>query len=236
MAHGWDYLALGHIHKPQTLDHPEDALKDGPITYPSGVARYSGSVLHVSCDETYPHTVSVVEIPAHGTDITIRPLRIDELRHFYVLPAEGKSYMSEDEALAGVQGFCEKEKKGYFRLCIDASAPLSSNFNQKVYELLKPYDDEVRFNPKTIWAGETQEEDNSEKPVFEVAELQQMTDPVDFIEKTRSQYQGLPDTDKLRQLFVEIRDEIKRFEDEEKQKAARKAAKKKEQENKGQEE
>ena len=117
-------------------------------------------------------------------------------------------------------------RSGYFRLCVDAAVSLSSNFTQKVYDILKPYDEEVRFNPKTIWTGEVKKEDDAEKPVFEVAELQQMDDPVDFIEKTRSQYQGLPDADELRKLFDEVREEIKRHEDEEKQKAARKAAKK----------
>ena len=227
MGCGWDYLALGHIHKPQTLGHSEDALKEGTVTYPAGVARYSGSALHVSCDETYPHSVSVVEIPAHGADVTIRPLRIDELRHFYVLPGDGKSYASEEEALTGVKDFCDKVGKGYFRLCVDAAVSLPSNFNKKVYDILAPYDEEVRFNPKTIWAGETKAEEDAEKPVFEVAELQQMEDPVDFIEKTRSQYQGLPDADELRKLFDEIGDEIKRFKDEAKQKEIQKAAKKK---------
>ena len=222
MGQGWDYLALGHIHKPQTLDHPEDALKEGPVTYPSGVARYSGSALHVSCDETYPHSVSVVEIPAHGADVTIRPLRIDELRHFYILPEDGKSYASEEDALAGLQEFCEKVGKGYFRFRVDASAVLSSNFSQKVYESIKPYGDEVRFNPRTIWDGETKDEEEAEKPVFEVSELQEMKDPLVFIEKTRSQYVGLPDADTLRKLFDEVDDEIRRVKDEEKQKAASK--------------
>lgn len=236
MGSGWDYLALGHIHKPQTLGHPEDALKEEAVTYPSGVARYCGSALHVSCDETYPHSVSVVEIPAHGDDVTIRQKRINELRHFFVLPGDGKSYASEDEALAGVKEFCERQKKGYFRLCVDASVSLSSNFNQKVYDMISSYDDEVRFNPKTIWSGETVEEEATEKPVFEVAELQQMTDPVEFIEKTRAQYPGLPDTDTLRSIFDEVREEIKRSEDETKQKAAQKASKKKVQEENDQEE
>ena len=61
-----------------------------------------------------------------------------------------------------------------------------------------------------------------------------MDDPVDFIEKTRSQYQGLPDADELRILFDEVRDEIKRYEDEQKQKEAQKAAKQKTQAEKAQ--
>ena len=227
MGSGWDYMALGHIHKPQTLGHPEDALKENAVTYPSCVARYSGSALHVSCDETYPHSVSVVEIEEHSADVTVRQLRIEELRHFYILPGNGKSYSCEEDALIGVKDFCEKVGKGYFRLCVDASASLSSNFNQKVYDILAPYNDEVRFNPKTIWNGEIIDEESSQKPVFEVAELQQMEDPLVFIEKTRSQYQGIPDSDTLRKIFEEVREEIKRFDDEVKQKEALKSAKKK---------
>ena len=227
MGCGWDYLALGHIHKPQTLGHSEDALKEETVTYPAGVARYSGSALHVSCDETYPHSVSVVEIPAHGADIIIRPLRIDELRHFYVLPQDGGKYASEDKALEGVKDFCENVGKGYFRLRVDAAVSLSSNFAQKVYDLLEPYGEEVRFNPKTIWDGvEAQEEEESVKPVFQVAELQQMKDPLVFIEKTRGQYDGLPDAETLRGIFDEIRDEITRFENEPGQKATKKGAEK----------
>lgn len=204
---GYDYLALGHLHKPQTLGHPDDALKMDGVTYPSGVARYSGSVLHVSCDETFPHTVSVVEIPSHGADVTIRQLRIDELRHFYILPEDGRSFMDADSALEAVKAFSEEKGKGYFRLRIDDKAPLPSNFSQAVYDILKAYDDEVRFNPKTIWTGKTEEVKEEERPSFEVAELQQMTDPMNFIEKTKDQYPDL-DLDMVREALEEVRQEM----------------------------
>lgn len=42
----YDYLALGHIHFPQTL--------------PGGKARYCGSPVPVSFDESYPHSISSV--------------------------------------------------------------------------------------------------------------------------------------------------------------------------------
>lgn len=53
LGSGFDYLALGHIHKPQTIGHQEDAMKE-TVSYPSPVVRYSGSALHVSCDEAIP--------------------------------------------------------------------------------------------------------------------------------------------------------------------------------------
>jgi len=223
MGSGWDYLALGHIHKPQTLGHQEDALQE-MVSYPSGVARYSGSALHVSCDETYPHTVSVVEIPSHGARVTVRQLRIDELRHFFILPEKG-AFKSQDEALEAVRSFCRTEGRGYFRFRLDAGVMLDSNFNQRIYELIEPCHDEVRYNPKPLWEGKAEDAAETEKPVFEVAELQQMRDPLTFIGKTLDQYPGL-DMDMLREAFEEVHAEIVRMENEEKDAAAKKAAKK----------
>jgi len=213
---GYDYLALGHIHKPQTLGHPEDSLNFDALTYPTPLIRYSGSALHVSCDEAYPHTVSVVEIDRHGGQVTLRQLRIDELRHFYTLPeAQDKAYTDEQQALEDIEAFCQKVGKGYIRLRVDYSTDLSSNFDQKVYELLEHYGNEVRYNPKVIWTGEPEANPNDlKKPVFEVAELQQMTDPVEFIEKTREQYPKL-DFSTLREVFKEIEAEITRTKEEE---------------------
>ena len=213
---GYDYLALGHIHKPQTLGHPEDNMNFDALTYPAPVIRYSGSALHVSCDEAYPHTVSVVEMDRHGGQVTLRQLRIDELRHFYTLPeTQDNAYTDEQQALEGIEAFCQKVGKGYIRLRVDYSTDLSSNFDQKVYDLLEHYGNEVRYNPKVIWTGEPKTNPNDiKKPVFEVAELQQMTDPVEFIEKTREQYPKL-DFSTLREAFKEIEAEITRTKEEE---------------------
>lgn len=222
---GFDYLALGHIHKPQTIGHQEDA-KTMATSYPAPVVRYSGSALHVSCDEAYPHTVSLVEIDKHEGEVQIRQLRIDELRHFYTLPLDGSSYTSAKEALKGIREFCKEKKSGYIRLRVDIATNLPANFSQMVYDELANTHDEVRYNPKIDWTGKDESRaDKQEKPTFEVAELQQMTNPLDFIEKTLSQYADL-EMDKVRQAFVEVEAEIVRMEEEAKSKASAKAAKK----------
>lgn len=213
----YDYLALGHIHKPQTLGHPEDCMTFEALTYPTPVVRYSGSALHVSCDEAYPHSVSVVEIDRHEGQVSLRQLRIDELHHFYTLPeAPDEAYTDEQEALNGIEAFCQSVGKGYIRLRVNYATDLSSNFDQKVYDLLERYGNEVRYNPKTLWVGEPESGPNDiDKPTFEVAELQQMTDPVEFIEKTREQYPKL-DFSSLREVFKEIEAEIQRIKEEKK--------------------
>ena len=212
MGNGYDYLALGHIHRPQTLGYPIGDEQADTSTYPTGIARYAGSALHVSCDEKYPHTVSLVEIPAHGAEIRVQRLRINELRHFYELPEDGQPAESAEEALHAIQKFAEERRSGYFRLRIRYSATLPADFDQQVYRLLEPYGDEVRYNPKTIWVGEPAETE-TEKPVFEVAELQTMDDPMLFIEKTAEQYSGLS-LEELRNAFREVKEEIRKMEEE----------------------
>lgn len=220
-GNGFDYLALGHIHKPQTIGHQMDSMNE-QMTYKAPVVRYSGSALHVSCDETYPHTVSLVEIDRHMGDVNIRQLRIDELRHFYVLPLDGSFFMSSDEALECMKKFVSEGERGYIRFCFNQSTNVPSNFNQLVYDALQPYDEEWRYNPKILWTGiQDSPKEDKEQLVFQVAELQQMKDPMEFIERTKSQYPGL-DLNDVRQAFDEVREEIRRMEEEEETKTPKK--------------
>ena len=172
---GFDYLALGHIHRPQTLGYADE---HEPVSvYPAGVMRYSGSALHVSCDEKCPHSVSLVEIDRHGGDVKVTRLRIDEKYHFYELPADGAA-TTEGEALEAVKQFVAERGAGYFRFVMEYNTALSADFNQQVYQLIEPCSGRVRFNPKTVWLHADEEAAADDKPLFEVAELQQMTDPM----------------------------------------------------------
>lgn len=232
---GFDYLALGHIHKPQTIGHLEDSLKP-EVTYTAPVMRYSGSALHVSCDEAYPHSVSLVEIDNHGGYVTIRQLRIDELRHFYVLPEDGTSFSSSDDAIKAVREFCNDHQKGYIRLQVEHDTELPPNFNQMVYDILSETQDEVRYNPKVIWHGVPETANgNASRPNIKVEEIQEMADPFQFVRVTINQYPGL-NLDEVREAFMEVEAEIKRIEDEEKLKAKAKAEKKSEKTTETQEE
>lgn len=221
MGSGFDYLALGHIHKPQTIGHQEDAMIE-ELSYRSPVIRYSGSALHVSCDETYPHTVSLVEIDRHQGEVQIRQLRIDELRHFYVLPLEGESFTSVDSALESMNEFVCKNDRGYIRFRFDVNTDLPSNFSQMVYDALQPYQEEWRYNPKILWTGVSgSNSPEKEKLVFKVAELQQMQDPMVFIERTKDQYPGL-DLEDVRQAFEEVKTEMQLLSEEKQEKSRQK--------------
>lgn len=68
LGHGYDYLALGHIHCPQQWSTG------------NAIARYCGTPLPISFDESYPHSVTIVELPAAGiiptvTTVALKPRR-----------------------------------------------------------------------------------------------------------------------------------------------------------------
>ena len=75
LGEGYDYLALGHIHHPQTVKG-------------CNRARYSGSPIPLSFDEDYPHSVSIVEIEKHDDLPTIREVTIEPPVPIYTIPVE----------------------------------------------------------------------------------------------------------------------------------------------------
>lgn len=208
---GYDYLALGHIHRPQTLTHP-GARSEEPLATP--VARYSGSALHVSCDEAYPHTVSVVEIDRHKGSVTIRERRIDQLRHFYNLPLkssrkdEEPAFSSEEETVKELERFIASAESCYIRLKVGKDVNLSSDFTNRVYRLIEESGKDIRYNPKIIWVGEEDAPKAEEKEQeIAVEELQQMTNPLEFIRLTSERYPRL-DMKVVEAAFKEIEQEV----------------------------
>ncbi len=213
MGSGYDYLALGHIHKPQTLGHSNHSF-EAPVTYAAPVARYSGSALHVSCDETYPHSVSMVEIDSHGGSVRLTPLRINQLRHFYVLPLDGSTYSSEKQALEGLKAFIRDHNHAYFRFRLQAELTLAPDFDQKVYALIEADGDDssgdLRYNPKPLRVGVANTSTaNDSAPVIAISDLQQMASPVDFILQTIDQYPDF-DPDEVREIFAELEEILNR--------------------------
>ncbi len=77
IGEGFDYLALGHIHKPQFIHNSEKK------------ARYCGTPLPITFDETYQHSVSLVEIDSHGEIPKVEIINIENPHPLVNLPNEG---------------------------------------------------------------------------------------------------------------------------------------------------
>ncbi len=83
MGVGYDYLALGHIHRPQFVKGSNKR------------ARYSGTPLPIHFDEVYPqlndepfqHSVSLVEIPRRGARPVVTPLEIVNAKPLVTIPS-----------------------------------------------------------------------------------------------------------------------------------------------------
>lgn len=95
---GFDYLALGHIHFPQSLGDS---------------ARYSGSPIPVSFNEDYPHSVTVVELEGRGMRPEIRTVEVPVLRPVVTVP-EGEA-VGFEEALRQLEDFPD-DREAYVRL------------------------------------------------------------------------------------------------------------------------
>ncbi len=101
---GYDYLALGHIHRPQTLGGSK------------GLARYSGTPLPVSFDEDYAHSITIVEIEGNGCDPTIREIIIDNPLPLVTLPSDGSAPF--DKVLLMLESFPD-DIDAYIRLNVE---------------------------------------------------------------------------------------------------------------------
>lgn len=110
---GYDYLALGHIHHPQTL-------RMKPF------ARYSGSPIPLSFDEDYQHSVSLVDVQAGGK-VSVREISLHCPVPVLTIPENPVPF---DEALAALAGF-PPERSAYIRLNVKITDYLPQNASVK---------------------------------------------------------------------------------------------------------
>lgn len=116
----FSYIALGHIHYPQTL------LDDGKMI------RYSGSALHINFDENYPHTISVVTSNSINKIKEIREIKIEQKEKMYTIPAEPAPF---DQVKKILEDF-NPEKSGYLRLNILVKDYLPNSCQNEIFNIL----------------------------------------------------------------------------------------------------
>ena len=110
MGTGYDYLALGHIHRKQWIDNGDKHI------------RYSGSILPTSFDDDSHHSVSIIEIAKHGSKPDFKEIELKNPWPLVNLPQEGTT--DWDTALLLLKEFPDS-KQAYIRIniTIDGSLP-----------------------------------------------------------------------------------------------------------------
>lgn len=120
MGKGYDYLALGHIHCPQDIKGSRHR------------ARYCGTPLPVSFDETYPHSVSIVEVKK-GAEPQVSTREIENPIPLVTLPRDPMPF---EEVLKRLEEYPE-EATAYLRLNVLTQGYLPPDCNEKASNAAK---------------------------------------------------------------------------------------------------
>ena len=179
LGEGYDYVALGHIHKPQFVHTGRHNV------------RYSGSPLPVSFDEDYTHSVSVVEMESSGGRVEVRELTLETPMETVTLP---KEYPTDWEtALALLREF-PADRKAYVRLRVESDGTLPIGANEMAQEAAKGKNCRYCYIHHTR-RGETKHEEKR----LTVTEFQEMN-PIDVARRFFEE-KGMAFDDDIREMF-----------------------------------
>jgi exonuclease SbcD len=184
---GYDYVALGHIHRAQTIEGSD------------GRVRYSGTPIPVSFDENYPHTVSVVEIASHGATPAIREIAIDNPYPLVTLPSDG--YAPWDEVKRLLTEY-PKDNPSYVRLNVEVEDVLPPDAIPEARKILS--EGEGRF---CLVNARRKRVESAEKTALSVTEFRAM-EPI-AVARLYAEESGRVFDEELEALFNEVVSEVK---------------------------
>lgn len=179
---GYDYLALGHIHHAQFIHNTEHRM------------RYSGTPIAVSFDETYEHSVSMVEIGKHGDIPQVEAITIDNPHPLVNLPSQGNA--SWDKVKKLLKDF-PSDNPAYIRLNVEVETYLPEGSQNEARTITSGKRCRVcHFNTKRV------ERENTQAQVLTVQELQEIK-PID-IARRYAEYVNVAFDDKMEEMFNEV--------------------------------
>ena len=187
LGEGYDYLALGHIHCPQTLRETER------------FARYCGSPLPVCFDETYPHSITCIELARHGDTPTLEIIPIDNPIPLVTLP---KSPAPFETALKELQAF-PANRPAYIRLNVLLKDYLSPDCNEQASQA-------VRNKACRFCYIRTQRESSATSTSATSLNIQELKEqsPLDVADRYFEEATGEPMDDELRRLLKTVVDTV----------------------------
>lgn len=184
---GYDYVALGHIHRAQTIEGS------------GGRVRYSGTPVPVSFDENYAHTVSVVEIVSHGAVPVIREVPIANPCPLVTLPSD---HFAPWDEVRGLLLEYPKDKPSYVRLNVEVEDTLPPDAIAEAKKIL--LEGEGRY---CLVNARRKKTEAAEKTSLSVTEFRAM-EPV-AVARLYAQESGCVFDEDLEALFREVVSEVR---------------------------
>lgn len=184
MGEGYDYLALGHIHHEQFVHTGKHNV------------RYCGSPLAVSFDESYAHSVSMVEIKGHGETPATTTIEIENPRPLVTLPTTGRATWEEAKEL--LANFPE-DIPAYIRLNVEVENFMPAEANAEAAALTAGK--QCRF---CLINAKRKDAQKAEEKILSVQEFQ-AEEPID-IARHYAEDLGITFDDEMTELFNEALD------------------------------
>lgn len=181
MGTGYDYLALGHIHHAQFVQGGHHRV------------RYSGTPLPISFDESYRHTVSMVEIASHGEEPSVREIEIRTHRPLVTLPTEGTVAWNEAKKL--LEHYPD-DIEAYIRLNVEVDGELPAEANAEAQLITQGK--KCRF---CLINAHRQSRQSGEMRMMSVQEFKTQN-PIDIAQRYAEDL-GMDFDDDLREMFNE---------------------------------
>ena len=182
LGEGYDYLALGHIHHEQYVHSGKHNV------------RYCGTPLPISFDETYPHSISIVEIDKHGETPAVKEIEIENPHPLVTLPSKG--FASWETAKELLEKFPD-DNPAYIRLNVEIEnfLPIEAQIEAKSLVAGK----QCRFSHIN---AKRKASSQSETKVLTVQEFQS-EHPIE-IAKQYAEYEGISFDEEMTDMFNEI--------------------------------
>lgn len=188
LGNGADYIALGHIHKPQW------------VTADTAMVRYSGSPYPMTFAEDYEHSVTMVEIDKHGETPRTRIIPLETLHRLITVPDEPGTV---DDALTALEQL-QAKAGSLVRLQVLMSSTMPADADLRAYKIAESK--ELRFCNYLI-VDDTPESETASHSALTLDQIS-TADPVEiakmFYQNTISRDIPQEYLDMLRQIVTEV--------------------------------
>ncbi len=189
LGNGYDYLALGHIHKPQTINGSKNS------------ARYSGSPIPLSFTEEYEHSVSYVEITESQKAPVIEDISIHPLRKVKTIPENGSDLETALKTLSEL----DDTDNSYIRLLINQEGIIPADAEHRANALTQGK--QCRFCEIRKIVRQTKRHETDRYNTLNVEELKEVP-PMDIAIQYYKRTQGLDLNEELTKLMRQAIEEV----------------------------